>query len=72
MVEAARRFRHLVKTRNAMAHGKPGHTPDGRHTLVHEGRPWTLDGIRNAERMFVECANRLENLLNGPLRKTAR
>lgn len=68
LVGAGQRFHHLVRVRNALAHGEPGRSEDGRAILVHEGRPWTLDGILGAAQDFAECSARLENLLNGPLR----
>lgn len=70
LVEAAREFVRLVRVRNALAHARPGHDAQGRCILVHEGRPWTLDGILDAVRRFEACAERLDSLLNGPPRQS--
>lgn len=67
LVGAADEFRRLVRVRNALAHGKPGHDAEGRCILVNDGRPWTLEGILNAGRQFEACSGRLSALLEKKL-----
>ena len=63
LVGAADEFRRLVRVRNALAHGKPGHDAEGRCILVNDGRPWILEGVLNAAHLFETCAGRLAALL---------
>lgn len=63
LVEAASEFRRLVRVRNALAHGKPGHDAAGRCILVDDGKPWTLEGVLEAVHAFEACAGRLATLV---------
>jgi transcriptional regulator with XRE-family HTH domain len=65
LCDAAVEFKDLVRTRNALLHGKPGSTDAGAQRLFRDGLPWTVEMIEDAADAFTACNDRLVALLHG-------
>lgn len=65
LLMVANEFQELVKTRNAILHGKPGTAKDGGQRLFRNGKVWTREDFDDASDKFTACSMRLNSFLYG-------
>ena len=63
LIEAAKRFQALVRSRNNLLHAKPGRIGDGAPRLLRDGDAWSEGEMKAIAATFADCAASLTEAL---------
>jgi hypothetical protein len=68
MLPLAIEFRHLVKERNGILHGKPGTvSTSGEQRLFRDGTPWQIGDLNDITDRFAKCSFQFNEIFYGSL-----